>query len=309
MTSSPNQQPRTYAAAHFALELDDKNDVGLFRSIAGGSIKADVMTYQNGANYDRWRQLGKPTFEDIQVEVGMSMSQPFYKWIESFFQGKAERKNGAIIAADFYYNERSRREFKEAMIKELTFPKLDANDKNAAYMKIAVAVEDMVFKKGEGRRLPQPQGFNKQKLWTACNFRFRLDGFEQACRRVSKVESFTVKQKIIEYHMGGSRSPLKTPSQIDFPQISFYVPEADAEPFMKHFTKRAVKGEVPGRLNGMIQTLDNQDSNLFTLTFKGADIVSIVPDKSEAQSEEIKQVKIDIYIESMEFEYIAMQVE
>ncbi|MGN6110976.1 MAG: phage tail protein, partial [Kofleriaceae bacterium] len=170
-------------------------------------------------------------------------------------------------------------------------------------------VEDMVFKKGEGRRLPQPQGFNKQKLWTACNFRFRLDGFEQACRRVSKVESFTVKQKIIEYHMGGSRSPLKTPSQIDFPQISFYVPEADAEPFMKHFTKRAVKGEVPGRLNGMIQTLDNQDSNLFTLTFKGADIVSIVPDKSEAQSEEIKQVKIDIYIESMEFEYIAMQVE
>ena len=31
---------------------------------------------------------------------------------------------GAIVAADFYYNERARRNFKEAMIKELTFPKL-----------------------------------------------------------------------------------------------------------------------------------------------------------------------------------------
>src|SRR5688572_25663174 len=141
---------RAYAAAHFALELDNKDEVGLFRSIEGGSIKADVMTYQNGANYDRWRQLGKPKFEDIKIQVGMSMSKPFYDWIEAFFDGKAERKNGAIVAADFFYAERARREFTQAMIKEMTFPKLDGQDKNAAYMSMAVAVEDIVFKKGEG---------------------------------------------------------------------------------------------------------------------------------------------------------------
>lgn len=304
-----NQQSRTYAAAHFGLELDGKSDVGLFRSIQGGSIKTEVMSYQNGPNYDRWRQLGKPTFEDIQVEVGMSMSKPFYTWIESFFSGKAERKNGAIVAADFYYNERARREFTAAMIKELQFPKLDAADKNAAYMKLAITPEEMVFKKGGGQKLPQPAGFNAQKLWTACNFRFRIDGFEQACKRVTKIDSFTVKQKIVDYHCGGQRHALRTPSAIEFPQITFYVPEADAQPFLEHYTKRGIKGEVPGRRTGMIQTLDNDLRNLFTLSFSGVDIASVTPEKSEAQSEEVKTVKIEIYTESMKFEYAAMQVE
>ena len=98
----PASSSRAYAAAHFALELDGKDGVGLFRSIEGGSIRADVMTYQNGANYDRWRQLGKPKFEDIKLQVGMAMGGPFLTWINDFFQGKATRKTGAIVAADFY---------------------------------------------------------------------------------------------------------------------------------------------------------------------------------------------------------------
>ena len=306
-----NQQPRSYAAAHFALELDGKDEVGLFRSVEGGGVKTDVMTYQNGANYDRWRQLGKPKFEDIKMQVGMSMSKPFYDWIANFFDGKADRKNGAIVAADFYYNERARREFTAAMIKELSFPKLDGQDKNAAYMTIGVAVEGIVFKKGnEGKKLGVPgSGFNAQKLWKSCNFSFRLDGFEDACKRVTKIDSFTVKQNIIEYHQGGIRAPTKTPSQIDFPNIVFYVPEADAQPFLDHFTKRAMDGEVPGRLGGQLQTYDNDRKPLFTLQFFNVDIMQVQVDKNDASSEEIKLVKVELYTESMTFEYAAMQVE
>src|SRR5215203_4254272 len=82
MANTPlSTKERAYSAAHFALELDGKKDnIGMFRSVEGGSIKADVMTYQNGTNYDRWRQLGQPKFEDIKVSVGLSMSQPFYAW-------------------------------------------------------------------------------------------------------------------------------------------------------------------------------------------------------------------------------------
>src|SRR5664279_1047379 len=105
-SSNPN---RSYAAAHFALELDGKDAVGLFRSIEGGGVRADVMTYQMGPNYDRWRQLGKPKFEDIKLQVGMAMSGPFYTWIAQFFAGQPDRKNGAIIAADFFYKERAPR--------------------------------------------------------------------------------------------------------------------------------------------------------------------------------------------------------
>jgi phage tail-like protein len=307
-TSNPN---RAYSAAHFALELDGNQQVGLFRSIEGGSIKADVMTYQNGANYDRWRQLGKPKFEDIKIQTGMAMSAPFYDWIANFFAGKPDRKNGAIVAADFNYRERARREFKEAMIKELTFPKLDGPDKNAAYMTVALSVEEIVFLPGnQSRQLAPASGTQNQKLWASCNFSFSLDGFGDACKRVSKIDSFTLKQNIIEYHTGTQRAPIKTPSQIDFPQITFYVPETDADPFLKRFKERGVQGQLRGASQNKAGELivfdaDVAKNELFSLQFFGADILNVQPDKADSSSEDIKQVKIDLYTERMEFKYLA----
>jgi len=273
----------------------------MFRSIEGGSIKADVMTYQNGGTYDRWRQLGKPKFEDIKLQVGMAMSAPFYDWIKEFFLGHAVRKDGAIVAADFYYKERARREFTDAMIKELTFPKLDGSDKNAAYMNVALSVEDIKFIKGGGAELKQNAGDTAQKDWKACNFKFFLGSFD--CKNVTKVDSFTIKQNVLEYASGGRRSVSKTPSAIDWPQISFYLPESDAQPLFEHFTNRGVKGEVPGRLNGHIEMYDNAQKTVFNVAFLNADILNVQPDKLDATSEEIKQVKVDIYVESMTFEY------
>lgn len=305
----PAIQNRSYAAAHFGLELDGKDNVGLFRSIEGGGVRADVMTYQGGGSYLKMRQLGKPKFEDIKVQVGMAMSRPFYDWIADFFEGKATRKTGAIVAADFYYNERARRSFDGAMIKELTFPKLDGSDKNAAYMTIAIACETITFAKGkENTKLPQPTGFDTQKLWTACNFSFVLDGFGDACRRVSKIDSFTVKQNIIEYHSGGQRWPTKHPSQIDFPNIAFYVPEADAQLFIDELNKRVVSGEAPAKHGGHIIAFDAERNTLCTLQFTGADIVSITPDRSDSSSEDIKQVKVEICTEGMSFEYADAKV-
>ena len=307
-------QPRSYAAAHFALELDGKEDIGVFRSIEGGGVKTDVMTYQQGGTYDRWRQIGKPKFDDIKLQVGMSMSQPFYNWIQAFFAGSQQRKAGAIVAADFYYVERARRDFKEALISELTFPKLDGSDQGPAYMTVGISVEDIVFKKGSGQKLPAPFGFDKQKMWTACNFRFELSGFEDSCKRVSKIDSFTIKQQIVEHHIGGQLGAIKTPSAIDFPNLAFYVPEADAQPFFDHFTNESqlriqnnIKQASP--LHGSIVTYDNQGSNLFTVSFTGADIFAVTPDNSDASSEEIKQVKIELHTEKMEFEYMALEVE
>jgi phage tail-like protein len=295
--------PRAYAAAHFALELDRVDSLGVFRSVEGGGIKTDVMSYQNSGSYERWRQLGKPKFEDIKLQVGMAMSEPFYKWIEEFFLGKAVRKSGAIVAADFYYNERARREFTEAMIKEIVFPGLKADDKNTAYMTVAMAVEDILYKKGdEGRKISQAAGTDAQKSWKACNFIFSIDGFE-CCKRVNRVDSFTIKQTPAENNSGGRRSAIKTPGPIDFPQISFTLPEADAQPLFDHFKKRAVDGEIPRRLHGQIETFDNEKDTRFTLEFFNSDIVDIQPDKSDASTEEIKLVKVVLYVEKMSFTY------
>jgi phage tail-like protein len=275
----------------------------MFRSIEGGGIKCDVMTYQNGGIYDRWRQLGKPKFEDLKLQLGMAMSAPFYRWISDFFDGIPSRKDGTIIAADFYYKERARREFSNAMIKEMAFPKLDATGKNTAFMVATIAVEDMKFMPPASSVIQQDMGNEAQKAWKECNFRFQLDPFVEACKRVTKVDGFSIKQQILEYHSGGSRTPTLSPSAIEFPQLSFSMPEADATPLITAFNNRGVKGQIPGRFGGHIETYDNEKTTKFTMQFTNADILNISPDKSDASTEEIKQVKVDLYIEKMSFKY------
>jgi len=294
---------RSYAAAHFALELSGIDDLGMIRSIEGGGLKADVMTYQIGGTYERWRQLGKPKFEDIKLQIGTAMSAPFFTWISDFFSGTCERKNGAIVAGDFYYKERARREFTDALITEMVFPKLDSTDKNTVYMNVTLAVENIVYKKGdEGKTLEHKTNPQAQKAWKACNFTFSLDGLD-CCKRVTKIDSFTVKHTLLEYHSGGRRSAAKTPSAIEFPALSFYLPEADAQPLADHFKKRGVDGGIPGRLHGMLTTFDNEKKTVFTLELFNMDISNIQPDKSDATSEEIKMCKVDLYVERMTFKY------
>jgi hypothetical protein len=103
---------------------------------------------------------------------------------------------------------------------------------------------------------------------------------------------------------------VKVPSQIDFPNIVFYVPEADAAPFQDHAQgKSVVKGMAPARLTGALHVQDNGGNDLFVLNFAGADIISVTPDRSESSSEEIKLVKVEIYTESIQFVSYAGRVD
>ena len=204
------------------------------------------MTYQYGA------QL-RPLAPARQAEVRGHQAAGRHGDVEAVLRldrrtsstARPTRKNGAIVAADFYYNERARREFTSAMIKELTFPKLDAQDKNAAYMTSRSRSRTSCSSKGDGKKLGRRAGLRRAR---SCGPRatsgFALDGFEQACRRVTKIDSFTIKQNVARVpRRAAARRRSRRPSQIEFPNIAFYVPEADAQPFIEHFNKRAVIGE------------------------------------------------------------------
>lgn len=295
---------RTYAAAHFALELDGKKNVGFCRAIEGGGIKAEILTQQYGGDHQQWKQLSKPQYEDVKLQVGMSMSRAFYDWIANFFEGKVERRDGAIVAGDFHYMERARREMYQMVISEVTMPTLDGEDKNACFMTVGIAPERVEFKKGSNSKL-EAGPIAKQKLWTPSNFEFKIDGFEQECRRVNKVESFTIKQKIMDYAQGGRRDRLRVPGILEIPNISFFVPESDAQKFFDHFKKHVQDGakQAEPRLTGQIEFRDHNRQPLCTVALGGIDIASVDPAKMDASSKDVKLVKVEISIESMKFSY------
>jgi hypothetical protein len=69
--------------------------------------------------------------------------------------------------------------------------------------------------------------------------------------------------------------------------------------------KYAIGGDVQPetRMKGEINTYDNEGNVLFTVQYLGAEIFNVTHDKSDAASEEIKQVKIELCVESMTISY------
>ena len=302
---SASTKKRTYGAAHFALELDGNENVGFFHSIEGGGIKAEVKTHQTGNQIREWSQIGYPKYEDIKIQVGMSMSSSFYSWIAAFFRGETVRKTGAVLAGDFRYKERARREMYEMLISEVSMPGLDAQNKSACHMGVTIVPERVIFKPGSNEEIPPANSGDAQKLWTPSNFMVRIDGFEEACKRVIKVDAFTIKSQIHEHRVGNMRDAIRVPGRLELPTMSIHVPESDVQPFTDHFVKYTQRGapQVAPRLTGEVEFRDHDGRGLCSVEMAGLDIVSMSPSKSESKTDDVKTVKIEFSLEVMTFSY------
>ncbi len=296
-----------FSSAHFILELDGLDKGGdqlpTLRTVEGGGAKADVVSYQMGENGDIWRQLGKSKYEDIKLSLGLADATGFWAWIEEFLKGIHTRKNGAIVVADYNYCEKARREFHQAMIVSLGFPKWDANAKDQANITVTLAPEKVSFVAANGKKFAAPgKGEAAQKRIAACNFRFSIDGFEAQCLRTSKVDAFEVKVKTVEHHLGwghdGARlEPLKIPGKIEYPNLVFYIPEMDAEPFRSLHNKHMDGKERDLGRTAKLSFYDNHKVDQGEFQFDGVHIFNVQSEKSDANSEDVKLVKVECAIE------------
>ena len=294
--------PDVYSSAFFMLEIDGSK-VGTIRNIDGGGIKADVLTYQHGEAGHTWRQLGRTKYDEFKITSGLVAGEALWKWINLCMSGSPERRNGALCAGDYEYVEKARREFSEALIAEVAFPKFDAHDKNAANVVVTVSPEKMVYSKGSGSKMPVTDPTSeKQKSVSACNFTFSVQGFENACKRVNKVDGFGVKCKIIEHQVSTRIEAVKVPGKIEFPNITFYLPEVDARPFLTHHKKAAMDGNRGAPIpSATLAFHNNARAARGSFTFKECTIFSVTHDKSDATSEDIRMVKVEMAIEGIEF--------
>jgi hypothetical protein len=290
---------RAYVAGHFLLEVD-RATAGALRSAAGGACTADVISEGLSRDGLSKKHVGGVKYEDLSINCSTGMSKAFYSWIKDSFDHKYSRKNGAIIAADYDYKERSRREFQNALITEIGFPALDGASKEPAYMVLKLTPESVSYLAGTGQQVDSKVG--TQKKWLPANFRLRIDGLEDACKRVNKVEALTIKQKVSE---GGDGGLVVLP---DLPPLLITLPELDAKPFYDWHESFVIKGnngddqEKGGTLEYLAQDLQEV---LFTLTFKNLGIFKVAPERSEAGSESIQRVKAEMYCEDIRFDYSA----
>lgn len=291
----------SYAAGKYALELDGRV-VGWLHSAEGGQAVADVVTEEFGDDWLQKKHIGNVKYEEITVTVADGMSRELFQWVRDFTQNKAGRKNGAIIAADYTYSEISRLEFHNAVITELGLPALDAASKDAAKMTIKFAPEYTRMNAGSGKKLAiDAKG---QKKWLPANFRLRIDGLEEASSRVSKIEAFTIKQKVAANAAGELRDYEKEPAKVEIPNLVITFPESYAKPLYdwhEDFVIRGNNSEEQEKGGTLEYLAPNMTDVLYTITFKHLGIFKLTPDKMEAGTEQIRRVKAEMYCEEMTF--------
>jgi hypothetical protein len=292
---------RSYVSGNYMMTLDGKN-VGFVKSVDGGVISAEVITEPAGSNYFVKKHIGQPKYEEFAAQVGFGMAKPVYEWIANSWTMKHERKNGSFITADFNLQAQSERQFFNALITETTIPAMDGSSKEPGYLTVKFAPEVTRVQKASGK-VEGEFGKNEQKLLLAASFRLQIDGLD--CTKVSKIDSFTVKQTVVADDIGKARDYAKQPGKIVFPNIKVTLSEVTAQPWLDWHEDFVVKGnnDEKAEKNGTLTLLSpNQQTVLATIRFFNMGIFSIQNDKAEAGADQIKRVTAELYVERMEFE-------
>jgi phage tail-like protein len=293
---------RAYTAGKFALDLNG-DLAGWVQSVEGGHATADVVVEKLGADLIQRKHIAGVKYEDITVNCGTSMSKSFYDWIQASIDHKVTRFDGAVISADFNHKEVGRLNFFQALITEVGFPALDASSKDAAKMTVKFAPEYTRAVQKTGSAISGEIGKLQQKRWLPANFRLEIDGLQEACKHVNKIEALTIKQKVVDHPVGELRDYQKEPAHIEFPNLVITCAEAFADQLYAWHEDFVIKGHNDNgkEKTGMLQYLSSDLKPLFTLEFKGLGIFKLTPEKFEAASENIARCKAEMYCEQITF--------
>ena len=297
--ASPIQ--RSYVSGHFGLELDNAQ-AGFLKTVDGGGATADVITEQPSST-ERFshKHLGNVKYEEFSMQIGFSMTKAVYDWIAASWTSSYTRKSGAVVAADFKSDIKSKRQFSDALITEVGIPACDGSSKEAGYLRLNFAPETTSDVKASGTFAVGKQ----QKLWLTSNFKLEIDGLD--CTRVNKVDAFTVKQALVTNVIGEDRDYGREPSNVEFPNLAITFGEISAQSWVDWHNSFVIQGnsgaeqEKNGRLLFLSSNLQEQ---ILEIKFFGLGIFKLDAEAGEPNADAPARMTAELYCERMEFKYM-----
>jgi hypothetical protein len=121
---------------------------------------------------------------------------------------------------------------------------------------------------------------------------------------VSKVDALTIKQQIVESDIGEGRDFGREPGKMEFPNLVVTLAESNAQDFFdwhEHFLIKGNNGQEDEKGGKLEYLTPNLSEVLFTITFFNLGIFKLAPEKVEANSDQIRRVRAEMYCEQMTF--------
>ena len=271
-----------------SLEIDGVNCGALARADGGG--RAHTVVWDSvGSDHIQRKHVGQPKYEDFTFQVGSGMGQPMYDWIKASFDQGYVRKSGALIAADFNYNEKARRSFSDALITEVTIPALDIRPPLAVGDSCYIIMTCPALTVADVTPSGLPEQAAKQKAWLCSNFVLEIDGVDTS--RVTKIDSFTWKNSTAA---DGSSVLEVSDIGVTFPRASL--------PSWKRWYDSLGSGADDER-NGTLTLVGAQGGAVVTIGLGRLGINELLPDAPFGTTS--GRVKVEMYCEEVQFEYKA----
>ena len=310
---------RSYVSGNFMLSLDGGKSIGALKTAQGGQIYGEPVAEPSGGAVYQKKHIGGVKYSDITLQTGLTMPVAFYQWIADSWSKGAQRKDGAIVAADFNRTVLRQRAFTNALIEETTIPALDGASKETAYLTLKLAPESTVDTT-PGGTVQAPAA--KQKSWLTSNFRLELGKLDTS--RVSKIDSFTVKQSmalpttdvgdvaLLDPLLIVSVPPYDVePGVVDFPNLRVTLAESSAKSWIDWYEDfiRNSNNSDESEKSGSIKFLAQDLTELARIDLFGVGIFDLTDERPlDAASNVIRRFVAELYVERMAFAYPGVKV-
>ena len=233
---------RSTFTGSYVLEIDGA-DAGVMATATGGEAFGEVVEEPPVGAFVGKHLIGVG-YSPIVLEAPVGGGGPLAKWVAAMLTDTQTPKSGAVITLDVGQREHSRLAFRSALITEVEFPGADMSSKEAARMRVTIRPSATELLPGSGTRtLSTPSG-KRRKMAFASNFRFSVNGLEDAGRRVIDVSSMLVRRVTVDEDGRGTVGRRGTGGAhvLQVSQIAFAVPAADAGPYGEWFEDFVIKG-------------------------------------------------------------------
>jgi len=291
---------RSYVTGYFDLQLDGVK-CGLIQKFSGGDVEGEVTTLPLAHDYYVKKHIGNVKYNDFEVTMGLAMGTPMKDWIDASLGMNYMRKSGELRAADFKRDVRHIREFKDALLTDINFPKCDGAAKDAAFMTVKFSPWIIRNKKGDGSKVDNPADM-AQKQWHPSDFRFVIDGLDKACAKVSSVEAINVKQSVVSDQVGQERDYFKEPGAVTYPNIKFTLSEEyshDLFAWHEDFVMVGNNTEEMHKSGSLVYLNRTRQKELLTLTLSGLGIFKIAASPRNNNEDKIAAVTVECYCENV----------
>lgn len=291
---------RTYTAGRFALDIDGFN-VGYLKKFSGLAMEADIVTNDLGPENQQKKHVGNVKWTPGKATLGIGMGKGMYDWIRAAFDKGYVTKNGTFTAADFNYKAQSSLTFSNALITEVTVPKLDGSSKDAAYFDIGFEAEQVRWAKAGGEDIRGKIG-TKQKQWLCSNFRVKIGGLP--CDRIATVDSFTWKCAVATDMLGIFVENTKHPAKVTVPDLKLGISMADHDQWAQAAKKWFIDGArtEQDEMSGSIEFLGpDMKTVLGSIDLHNLGFKKFAEEDREANSEKIARFNVELYCEKMTF--------